>query len=174
MANLIIKKRHAIKKGQLNSLMNKLHESLGNEADQFTAPMIEIAETASEYNIYLVDKKPILMEKILDTSKEGDSEWAFPTLRGAVMRPFTHRRIVVDMGAVPYMINGADIMRPGVVDVSPDVKGGMPALVVDETHNKPLAVVIPLYDAKDILALEKGKVAKNIHFVGDELWNLEL
>ena len=165
MAELTIKKRHAIKKGQLNSLMQKLSESIGDDAKLYTAPMIEIAETAAKFNIYINDKKPLLMEK---------DEWAFPTLRGAVMRPFTGRRIIVDMGAVPYMVNGADIMRPGIVDVTEDVKAGLPALAVDESHGKPLAVVIPLYDAEGILALEKGKAAKNIHYIGDELWNLEL
>ena len=174
MAELVIKKRHAIKKGQLNSLMTRLRESIGDEADLFTAPMIEIAETAAKFNIYLVDKKPILMEKIADPAKPDEPGWAFPTLRGAVLRPFTSCRIIVDMGAVPYMINGADIMRPGIVDVTPDVKAGMPAVAVDVSHGKPLAVVIPLYDAAGILALEKGKAAKNIHYVGDELWNLEL
>ena len=165
MADIIIKKRHAIKKGQLTSLMTKLRESIGDDAEKYVAPMIEIAETTSKFNIYLIDKKPILMEK---------DEWAFPTLRGAILRPFSGRRITVDMGAVPYMINGADIMRPGVVSVTPDVKANFPALVVDESHGKPLAVVIPLYDAEGILALEKGKAAKNIHYVGDELWNLDL
>lgn len=165
MAEIIIKKRHAIKKGQLTSLMTKLKESIGDDAGLYTAPMIEIAETTSKFNIYLIDKKPILMEK---------DDWAFPTLRGAILRPFSGRRIVVDMGAVPYMVNGADIMRPGIVSVTPDVKAGYPALAVDESHGKPLAVVIPLYDADGVLALEKGKAAKNIHYVGDELWNLEL
>ena len=78
------------------------------------------------------------------------------------------------MGAVPYMINGADVMRPGIVSVTDDVGAGKPALVVDEIHDKPLAVVIPLYDAAGIIALEKGKAAKNMHYIGDELWNLEL
>ena len=165
MAEIIIKKRHAIKKGQLTSLMTKLKDSIGDDAGLYTAPMIEIAETTSKFNIYLIDKKPILMEK---------DDWAFPTLRGAILRPFSGRRIVVDMGAVPYMVNGADIMRPGIVSVTPDIKAGYPALAVDESHGKPLAVVIPLYDADGVLALEKGKAAKNIHYVGDELWNLEL
>ena len=45
---------------------------------------------------------------------------------------------------------------------------------MDENHDKPLAVVIPLHDAAGIIALEKGKAAKNMHYIGDELWNLEL
>jgi PUA domain protein len=164
MASLTIKKRHAIKKGQLAELMEKLTGTIGEEAKQYSAPMIEIAETASKFSIYLIGKKPLVMER------DG---WAFPTLRGAVQIPFSGKRIVVDMGAIPYVINGADVMRPGIVSVSGDVRCGMPALVVDESHDKPLAVVLPLYDAPDIIALEKGKAAKNIHYIGDELWNLE-
>ena len=165
MVELTIKKRHAIKKGQLNTLMTKLSDAIGDDATLYKAPMIEIAETVSKFNIYIIDKKPMLIEK---------DDWAFPTLRGAIARPFSGRRIVVDMGAIPYVINGADIMRPGIVSVTDDVKAGMPALAVDESHDKPLAVVIPLYDGPEILALEKGKAAKNLHYIGDELWNMEL
>ncbi|MDO5844115.1 MAG: RNA-binding protein [Methanocorpusculum sp.] len=165
MVELTIKKRHAIKKGQLSSLVLKLEENIGDEAKLYSSKMIEIAETASKFNIYLIDKKPLVIEK---------DDWAFPTLRGAIARPFKGRRIAVDMGAIPYVINGADVMRPGIVSVSDDVKANKPALVVDESHDKPLAVVIPLYDAPELRALEKGKAAKNLHYVGDELWNLEL
>ena len=101
MVELTIKKRHAIKKSQLASLMQKLTDTIGSDAALYNAPMIEIAETASKFNIYIIDKKPLIMEQ--DT-------WAFPTLRGAVLRPFSGHRIVVDMGAVPYMINGADVL----------------------------------------------------------------
>ncbi|HJJ48147.1 MAG TPA: RNA-binding protein [Methanocorpusculum sp.] len=165
MVELTIKKRHAIKKGQLQSLMTKLSEAIGEDANLYKSPMIEIAETVSKFNIYIIDKKPMLIEK---------DDWAFPTLRGAIARPFSGRRISVDMGAIPYVINGADIMRPGIVSVTDDVKANMPALVVDESHDKPLAVVIPLYDAEALRALEKGKAAKNLHYIGDELWNMEL
>lgn len=165
MVKLTIKKRHAIKKDQLAMLMSKLTEAIGEDASLYKAPMIEIAETVSQFNIYIVDKKPLLIE--ID-------DWAFPTLRGAIARPFHGRRILVDMGAIPYVINGADIMRPGIVAISDDVKAGKPALVVDASHDKPLAVVLPLYDAEELRALEKGKAAKNLHYVGDELWNMEL
>ncbi|MDR0438878.1 MAG: RNA-binding protein [Methanocalculaceae archaeon] len=165
MVELTIKKRHAIKKSRLATLMKKLNETIGDDAALYDAPMIEIAETASKFNIYIIEKKSLIMEQ--DT-------WAFPTLRGAILRPFSGRRIVVDMGTIPYMINGADVMRPGVVSVTDDVVAGSPALVVDEIHDKPLAIVIPQYDAAKIIALERGKVAKNMHYIGDDLWNLEL
>ena len=75
MAELTIKKRHAIKKSQLTSLMKKLGESISEDAALYNAPMIEIAETASKFNIYIINKKPPVMEQ---------EEWAFPKLRGAV------------------------------------------------------------------------------------------
>jgi PUA domain protein len=71
------------------------------------------------------------------------------------------------------VVNGADIMRPGVVDVSPDVTAGKPVQIVDERHGKPLALGIALFDAADLLAQEKGKVSRTWHYVGDDIWNLE-
>ena len=79
MVELTIKKRHAIKKGQLNSLMQKLSESIGEDAKLYTAPMIEIAETAAKFNIYIIDKKPLLMEKDEWYRKEGfmQHDWVY-------------------------------------------------------------------------------------------------
>lgn len=165
MAEITIRKRHAIKKSQAALMKKMLERALGDEAALFDTSFVELAETDADISIFLIDKKPLLI------SRDG---WAFPTLRGAHLRPFSARRIVVDSGAVAFMVNGADVMRPGVVSVSPDVRANEPALIVDERHGKPLAVVIALYDAEEILTRDKGKIAKNIHYVGDLIWNLEI
>ena len=101
-------------------------------------------------------------------------KWVFPTLRGAVQCPFPERMITVDAGAIPYVVNGADVMRPGIVAVSDDVIAGSPVQIVDERHKKPLAIGVALLDAPAIRASAQGKMCKNFHHVGDELWNLEL
>jgi len=124
-----------------------------------------MAELEAPFVLYLVDKKPLLMKR------DG---WVFPTVRGAIDRPFPERTIAVDMGAVPFVAKGADVMRPGVVSVSDDVRKGSPAVVIDERHRKPLAVVVALLDAPALRAGAKGKVAKTVHHVGDTLWALEL
>ncbi|HJJ55618.1 MAG TPA: RNA-binding protein [Methanocorpusculum sp.] len=166
VAELKIKKRHAIKKSQLNTLKSKLTESIGIEnSDLFKSNMIEIAETVSEFNLYIINKVVMIMET---------EEWAFPTLRGVLSHPISGHKIVVDMGAVPYVVNGADIMRPGVVSVSDDVIENHPALIVDERNGSPLSISIPLYNADKIMALNSGKIAKNVHFIGDDLWNLDI
>ena len=44
------------------------------------------------------------------------------------------------------VVNGADVMRPGIVAVSDDVVAGGPVQIVDERHKKPLAIGVALMD----------------------------
>jgi len=165
MKKIIVKKRHSIRKSQAQALLARLFDQIGNSALFFHADMIEVIETNADVSLFLVNKKMLL----LDT---GD--WVFPTLHGAIQFPFPERRVVVDAGAIPYVVNGADVMRPGIVSVSDDVKADSPVQIVDERHGKPLAIGIALFDAPDIRARTSGKMCKNIHHVGDEIWNIEI
>lgn len=165
MEAIVVKKRHTIKKSEGSRVQRALADEIGAAEEQFRSKNIEVVETNSPFTLYLIDKRPLLMEV------DGR---VFTTVRGAVERPFAERRITVDSGAVPYVMNGADIMRPGVVGVSPDIKKDAPCVIAEERHGKPLAIGIALYDAADLLAMEKGKVVKMLHRVGDDVWNLEL
>jgi PUA domain protein len=165
MKKITIKKRHSIRKGQVTDLLDRLTEQVGPSAERFRADRIEVLETSADISLFLVDKKLFLMDT---------GSWVFPTLKGAVQFPFPERRVAVDAGAIPYVVNGADIMRPGIVSVTDDVKAGFPVQVVDERHGKPLAIGIALHDADDIRASTAGKMVKKFHYVGDEIWNLEV
>jgi PUA domain protein len=76
------------------------------------------------------------------------------------------------MGAVPFVCNGADVLAPGVVRIEGAFAVGDFALVVDERHGKPLAVVSALVDSQAASGMKRGKVAGNLHYVGDALWNM--
>jgi PUA-domain protein len=165
MAALTVKKRHTIRKDELAELYSLLGREIGPSAEKFRSDRVEMAEIDAPYSLFLVDRKPLLMKR------EG---WVFPTVRGAIERPFPERTIVVDMGAVPFVAKGADVMRPGIVSVTDDVRKGSPAIVVEERHRKALAVVVALLDAPGIRGEAKGKMAKTVHHVGDLLWALEL
>ena len=165
MGKILAKKRHSIRKSHRESLFKKLTAQIGESADLFLGERIEMVETDSPFTIYLIDKQPLLMEM---------DDWVFPTLRGAVARPFQNRQIVVDSGAVAFMAKGADVMRPGILSVSDDIKSGNPAVIIEERYRKPLAVVLALYDSEEIRNLERGKMGKNIHYIGDDIWNIEL
>jgi PUA-domain protein len=165
MKKIIVKKRHSIRKSQAEDLMDRLALQIGPSSALFHADMIEILETNAEVALYLVNKKPLLMDT---------GTWVFPTLKGAVQIPFPERMVTVDAGAIPYVVNGADVMRPGIVAVSDDVVAGGPVQIVDERHKKPLAIGVALMDGPAIRASAQGKMCKSVHHVGDELWNLEI
>lgn len=165
MAPITIRKRHTVRRSEMTEIVRRLEDELGAEAEIFAGDRIEVAETGGPVRFYFVDRELLLFER---------AGVLFPTLRGAMARPFSARRITVDMGAVRFVVNGADIMRPGIVALTDDIRADRPALVVEERHGKPLAVCLARLDADALRAETGGKVCKNIHHVGDEIWELEV
>lgn len=164
MGKIIIKKRHSVRKSQVTDILRSLEAEIGPSAELFKGAQLEIAETTCQYQLYLVDKQPLVF---------SGANWVFPTLKGAISRSFPERRVTVDMGAVKFVVNGADIMRPGITGVSDDVLAGRPVQIVEERHGKPLAIGIALFDAGAMREQQQGKMVKTLHYVGDEIWNLE-
>lgn len=79
-------------------------------------------------------------------------------------------RITVDMGAVPHVVGGADIMAPGIRKVEGTFDEGELVVVIDEKHGKFLSVGRSLLASVTLAATRKGKVIANIHYVGDPVW----
>ncbi len=158
-----ISKRHVLKEKEVKQLLLGLSRKAAIDFQQLFGlePRIELAETPVA-EIFLVDGKPLL-------AKAEDT--LFPTLAFSEAFP-SLAKIVVDMGAVPHICNGADVMAPGVVLIHGSFRKDDFVLVVDERYNKPLAIGLASQDSEDAKRLKKGKVVKNIHHVGDKLWNL--
>ena len=165
MGDIVIKKRHTIRKDEAHSVMAALEHQIRSSVVLFRAERVERVETDSPFTLYLINRQPVIMKY---------EDWVFPTLKGALLHPFPERRITVDQGAIPFVINGADVMRPGITGVTQDVTAQEPVLVVDEIHNKPIAVGVALLGGSEILQATKGKMVKTIHYVGDQLWRLEV
>jgi len=116
-----------------------------------------------KYKLILVNKKPVFFyyqDKIVPTLKLLQEKEVLKT-------------ITVDMGAVKFVINGADIMRPGIVEIEDGIKENNFIMIIDVNNKKPLAVGIALLPTEEMRSATGGKVIKNIHFVGDELWRWE-
>ena len=79
-------------------------------------------------------------------------------------------RITVDMGAVPHVVGGADVMAPGIRKVEGTFGEGELIVVIDEKHGKFLSVGRSLLASEALAATKKGKVITNIHYVGDAVW----
>jgi PUA domain protein len=80
-------------------------------------------------------------------------------------------KVVVDMGAVPHVCGGANVMAPGVVRFEGEFGKGDLVLVVDERHGKPIAIGEVVHDRNTAKKVSQGIVVRNIHFVGDKIWN---
>lgn len=80
--------------------------------------------------------------------------------------------MIVDMGAVPHIVNGADVMRPGVIEVDGTFEKGDILVVRDERNRKPIAIVRALVSHGEFVSMSRGKVAENIHHVNDKIWTL--
>jgi PUA-domain protein len=96
-------------------------------------------------------------------------EKIYPTLKSLLKNNFL-KKITVDMGAIRFVASGADIMRPGIVKFDEAIKKEDPVSIIDATHSKPLAVGIALFSSEELAVMTSGKVIKNIHFVGDKIW----
>lgn len=104
------------------------------------------------------------------------TKWV-PTLRRIYAAPSTYsaqfKSISVDMGAIRFVTSGADIMRPGIKQVDDGIQKGELILVKEIMHGKVLAIGEALFASEEMKVLEKGKAVKNVHYVGDSLWNIQ-
>ena len=80
--------------------------------------------------------------------------------------------VVVDMGAVPHVVGGADVMAPGIRRVVGDFQTGQLLVVVDEKYGKRLAIGKALLDSTALRNTKKGKAVENVHYVGDPVWDI--
>jgi PUA domain protein len=124
-------------------------------------PKVEAIE-AEFVELLLMNGKPLMART------EGT---VYPTL---IFKEYFDRapKAVVDMGAVPYVCKGANVMAPGIRRFEGEFSKGDFVFVVDEKHGKPLAIGESLYSVEEARNVTQGIVLKNVHFVGDRVWNL--
>ena len=156
-----VKKRNYLKKKKIKEIKNELKDYgklLQNKKN------VEILETTDK-SVILVDGEPYII--IIDGKP-------FPTLKTALANEIKGKTVTVDMGAIKFVSNGADIMSPGIVDSDKGVEKGDIVLIVDETHKKPLAIGITLISGEEMIKNDFGKAIETKHYVGDDIWNFEL
>ena len=109
-----------------------------------------------------------LLDGVVQFARIGDT--LFPTLNNPDLVELPS--IVVDMGAIPYICNGADVMAPGIKEVRGDFGEGGLIVVRDVEHEKALAIGASLASSGEIKTMKKGKGVKNLHYVGDKIWKV--
>ena len=131
------------------------------ELDRFREHRIEVASLAADEELYLVEGKPAFL---------GTKRGVFPTLLNREILE-SLPTITVDAGAVAHICNGSALMAPGIVKIDGNFSKDTIVAVKEATYGKTIALVRSLMDSEEMSRTKKGRVAVNIHYVGDELWN---
>ncbi|NOR37957.1 MAG: DUF1947 domain-containing protein [Candidatus Thorarchaeota archaeon] len=161
-----IRKRHPMKKRDQRRELDRIENILSS-------------------SITGLDEKSKLEEGVLDDGSrvilvEGEIIFfetdgvLFPTLRALLSEVVRIPKVTVDMGAVRFVVNGADIMRPGITHIEDGIKTGSIVAIVDERHGKPLAVGVSKMSSEELRNSVSGKVIQSIHHVGDKLWEFKI
>ncbi len=79
-------------------------------------------------------------------------------------------KVIIDKGAVRFICNGANIMRPGVIRVEGSFKTDDIIGAEEAQHGKMLAVGFALVNSSEIQDMSKGVVMRNMHYIGDKFW----
>ncbi len=111
-------------------------------------------------SVFFVDEKPLILRtkvRLLPSLKFDELVGSLP-------------RIVVDMGAVPHVVNGAQVMRPGIRQLNYAFAKGDLVAIVDEKFGKTIALGIAELDSEAMKSMGKGKAVRNVHYVGDVFW----
>ena len=162
-----IKQRHFIQKSQIKELLDDISEHYD---EQFVAQIfpkkakVEIIQTDAGDTLYAVNNVLKLWK-----SKEG----YIPVLTLLLNKQVELKKIVVDKGAIRFVTNAADVMRPGITHIEPSIKKGDIVVIVDENHDRALAIGKAMLNAKQMQETKTGKVVKNLHTIQDNVWKFE-
>ena len=155
-------RRYTLKTKEAKQILTEASTNLKLDLDVLFGSKVNVEVVESDVGlIYLVGGKPLFY-------KAGGK--VLPTL---LFSEFTAKapKIVVDMGAVPYVCKGADVMAPGIVRIEGEFSKGDLVLVVDMKFGKALALGESLYDAENAKQTKKGPVVKTLHYVSDKIWD---
>lgn len=159
MAEIRIRKRKRMRSKDIKALADQLSSVLGVPVFGEDEP-VDSAE-GPDFDVIYVSND------ILGLVHEGQP---FLTVRGLQKYRPERRYVTVDMGAVKFVTNGADVMGPGITEADDGISVGDMVWIRDEKNRVPLAVGVALRDTEGIRSKEKGKAIQMLHYVGDKLW----
>ena len=157
-----VKSRHHLRSDAVDDIEENLAATLGVTLDGDSYERVEFAD--AERDLVLVDGDPVVCY--------FDDE-PFLTVRGANDFPPESHVVTVDAGAISFVSDGADVMRPGITEADPDIEPDDLVAIAEENHGKVLAVGRAMADGEEMVG-ESGKVVESLHHVGDDLYEFSI
>jgi len=165
--NITFGKKKELGKKQIQSLKKTLGKYYPSDFSKFVLDQqlfqthIKIKKLSNARIIITTTNNPLLFEL---------EEKFVPTLHILQKFSILLATITVDIGAVKYMINGADLFRPGIIKWDSFKKNDIVTIINEK--GTPLSIGITLMDGT--ILPEKGKITQTIHHLQDEIWNFSL
>lgn len=147
--------KHFISKKEAKELQKKLEDL---NIDIGKLDKIEVDEIKGE-KCFFVDKKPYVYEK----------DKVVPLL--FLLNDFKPSRkyVTVDDGAVPHIMNGANVFAQGILEMDSDIaKDDM--VFVKNKNNVFIAVGFAERDALHIMEEKKGEAIRLVHYPNDKIF----
>ncbi len=128
-----------------------------SELKKYVGKNVEVIEFNENFSYLIIDGRPdFIMYKGI----------VFPSIELLKKINLEKYWILVDKGAAKSILNGADLMRPGVMDYDRNIKKDY--LVYIKYGNFPIAIGYNLWDVEEYEKNKKGKCVKVFHRVNDK------
>lgn len=151
--------RHFLRSKAVKELRRESVERLG--AQLFSKKTAEEIVLSDETAIYIVDGKVKAFRK---------AGMLYPALKALIDGLMRLPRVIVDVGAVPHVAKGADVMAPGIVKMDREVEKGGLVVVAEERYDRPIAVGVALMSPEEVDRKGTGRAIQNLHYIGDRIW----
>ncbi|NPB00132.1 MAG: DUF1947 domain-containing protein [Crenarchaeota archaeon] len=158
-------KRHLLSKKDVRKLMNEVDSEIAKILRN--AENVEIYEIDENLTIFIVEGKPLFAKMKIKLGDENVEKY-IPLITLFYVEKVSYPYVKVDEGAVPRILNGADVMRPGIREISGDFEKG-DVVAVRDPKDRTIAVTLALYSRREVETMQKGKVLKNVHYLGDKI-----
>lgn len=154
-------RRYSLKTKESKAVLERASEKAKVDLERIFSAKTRLESVETDFGeILLINYRPLLV-KVKD--------YIFPTLFFKEIFA-SAPKVVVDMGAIPHVCSGADVMAPGIVRFEGTFGKDDLVYVVDEKHGKPIAIGETIHDSDTANKMSKGAVVKNLHHVGDKIW----
>ncbi|MHA2502159.1 MAG: PUA domain-containing protein [Candidatus Kariarchaeaceae archaeon] len=160
-------KRESLSSRERKELIARLETILEDPAALLPKKGKTVKHLMDDGNVaYIANNTDLVLIKL------GD--YIIPSLRIARKVNLILPKIVVDLGAIKFVTNGADIMRPGITEIDPNIVEGQLIVVVEEKNGAPLCFGVARFDAVDMQRMDSGRVIQNLHYLSDTWFNFEI
>jgi len=156
-----LKKRYTLKTKETRQVLSEASQRFNIDLDTLFGSKVNVDIVEFEnVQIYTVNYRPIMFK----------TENFLPLLCFTEFIQIAPK-ITVDMGAIPFVCKGANVMAPGIRHVENEFSKGDLLIVIDEKHGKTLALGESMFNSTEFRNTKSGPVIKTLHYVSDKYWN---